>query len=47
MRSVWPPRSPVSASVAPLYGTWTILMPVITQKSSPDRCTVVPEPDEP
>src|SRR5439155_14995997 len=42
----WPAMRSVSAGPAPLYGTCSILHPVIDMKSSPDMCTDVPLPDE-
>src|SRR5687768_13410017 len=45
LKSTCPPSSPVSDSVAPLNGTWTVLMPAMLLKSSPERCTEVPAPE--
>src|SRR3954463_10562574 len=41
-----PAMSAGSAGPAPLYGTWSMLQPVMLLKSSPERCTDVPLPDE-
>src|SRR5437868_12992908 len=41
-----PAISAGSAGPAPLYGTWSMLQPVMLLKSSPERCTEVPLPDE-
>src|SRR5690242_11636397 len=35
-----------SAGAVPLYGTWTILMPVIIIRSSVERCADAPTPLE-
>ena len=34
----------IHAGVDPLYGTWTIRMPVVLEKSSPERCVRLPMP---
>ena len=39
-----PPMSAVMAGAAPLYGTWTILIPVSCCSSSDPRCGVVAFP---
>ena len=46
MTSTWPPIRSVSAGPAPLYGTCSMLQPVIDLNSSPERCTEVPLPDD-
>jgi len=42
----WPEMRSTSAGPAPLYGTCSILQPVIIENISPDMCTDVPVPDE-
>ena len=41
-----PAMSAVSAGALPLYGTWTMLVPVRSLKSSAAMCCVVPAPAE-
>src|SRR5689334_20592977 len=44
--STWPAISAGSAGPAPLNGTCSMLQPVIVLKSSPERCTDVPLPED-
>ena len=49
MNCVSPASSACVAGAAPLYGTWTMSVPVSTLKSSPARCPalpLLPEPNE-
>src|SRR5690348_7817012 len=41
-----PPSSALTAGALPLYGTCTIFVPAIDENVSPERCTIVPFPED-
>src|SRR5262249_37274192 len=43
-RSTWPPRRSLSAGPAPLYGTWVMLLLVLSLSTSPAKCPGVAVP---
>src|SRR5215213_4500674 len=45
--STCPPIRSVTIGAEPLYGTWTIFVPVFCMKSSIAMCNDEPDPDEP
>src|SRR5262249_29547878 len=45
--SISPPMTAGRACAAPLNGTWTILMPASSLKSSTERCGEAPTPEDP
>ena len=46
MKLIWPPIKSCSAGAVPLYGTCSILMPVVDMRSSVVRCAAAPMPLE-